>query len=127
MGSYLIKPELDTDLYVWWSTIVDGPIMWGTKKDFKKKYKKRKWMFRFGEDFKEKMKRADETHFSTRFHIDEDDIRWSGYVGEGDTLGLASIKLENMIPALKAWEEDLSMEPDDPRLLPFLDIEPLED
>lgn len=33
MPTYIIKPERETDLYVWWSTIVDAPVGWGDRAD----------------------------------------------------------------------------------------------
>lgn len=107
MGSYLIKPDLNLDLYVWWSSISDSPIMWGSRKDFKKKYKKRQWMFRFGEDFKEQLKLADETGFGYRHRQDRDGVR----------VGNATLPIENIPAYLKIYETDLSMEPDDPKLI----------
>src|SRR5690349_7939451 len=114
MGSYLIKPQLDVDLYVWWSTISDSPVMWGTKKDFLKKYKKRKWMFRFGEDFKNKLKLADETGFGTRFdptHMCEDGVT------PGIRVANATLPIANLPAYLKIYETDLSMNPDDAKLI----------
>ena len=31
MGTIVIKPERDTDLYVGWSTIVEAPVWWGPR------------------------------------------------------------------------------------------------
>lgn len=31
MGIYIIKPDPDIDRYVAWSSIVDGPVVWGER------------------------------------------------------------------------------------------------
>jgi len=112
VDSYLMKPQSDVDLYVWWSTIIDGPVMWGTKADFLKKYKKRKWMFRFGEDFKQKIARADETGCSSTWTPAGEERNWGGY---------GTIAWENIPAALKIWETDLGMDMGDERLLWLVD------
>lgn len=28
MPAFLIRPDLELDLYVWWSTVTDSPVMW---------------------------------------------------------------------------------------------------
>lgn len=120
MGSYLIKPQLDVDLYVWWSTISDSPVTWGTRKSFLKLYKKRKWMFRLGEDFKEKLERADTTGVSTWYRPwdDEKEIMYGGY---------GYIRVEAIPALLKIWETDLSMDMDDPKLLWLVEPHEVED
>lgn len=32
MGTYIMKPDRDVDGYVAWSTVVDGPVAWGSEK-----------------------------------------------------------------------------------------------
>lgn len=115
--AFLIKPQLDVDMYVWWSTISDSPIVWGIKKDFKKMYKKRKWMFRFGEDFKEKLKRADETGASNHYRGGHEGLR----VGDG------TLPWENIAAYLKIYETDLSMEPTDSKLWWLVDAWDVDD
>jgi len=112
VGSYLIKPQLDVDLYVWWSNNTDLPVTWGTKKQFKKLYKKRDWMWRLGEDFKTKLKLADETGFSTRWHMLSREIAYGGY---------GTILIENIPALLAIWATDLTMPEDDPRLMWLVD------
>lgn len=36
MGRYIIKPERDVNFYVEWSTVVDAPTAYGTRKQFLK-------------------------------------------------------------------------------------------
>jgi hypothetical protein len=125
VAAFLIRPDLKLDLYVWWSTVTDSPVMWGTKKDFKKKFKKsRKWMFRFGEDFLERLNRTEQVGYSSRFlPWDEDrSLRWGG----GTADGYCSVRMDVLPALLKVWETDLDMDMYDPRLLWLVDVEPHE-
>lgn len=36
MPSYIVKPKPDEDFYIYWSTVVDGPVGWGSRKDLKR-------------------------------------------------------------------------------------------
>jgi hypothetical protein len=33
--SYIVKPKPDEDFYIYWSTVVDSPTRWGTRKELK--------------------------------------------------------------------------------------------
>lgn len=112
MPRYFIKPDLAVDQYVWWSTIVDGPLMWGTRKQFLKKYKKKKYMFDFGQNFLERLDRADATGSSSYFSPGGEEIQ----IG-----GIGTLPWEAIPAFLKIYETDLSMEMDDPRLIWLVD------
>jgi hypothetical protein len=31
MGNYIVKPDLEEDFYVVWSSVADGPMYWGSR------------------------------------------------------------------------------------------------
>ncbi|UDL16524.1 hypothetical protein SEA_ZOOMAN_283 [Microbacterium phage Zooman] len=113
MPRYFIKPEPDVDLYVWWSTIVDAPIMWGTRAEFMEQYESdREMMFDFGRDFEERLDRADATGSSSHFYTAREELIFGG---------VGYLPWKNIPALLKLYEEDMEMLVDDPRITPLLE------
>lgn len=38
MPQYIVKPDRETDFYVYWDTVTDGPWAWGTRADLEQEH-----------------------------------------------------------------------------------------
>jgi hypothetical protein len=109
VGSALIKPDPNDDFYVVYSSIVDLPVLWGSRKKLLKKTKKNwdsdEWFPKTKD-----LDRADRNPYPG--FQDIDGVTW---LQKG---ALPVNKLKDMCGLL-----DLGVKPDDPRILEALDTE----
>jgi hypothetical protein len=113
LGRSVIKPDPKDDFYVVYSSIVDLPVFWGTRKQMLKNTKKN-WN---EDEWWPKVKDLDQAdRWPYPGNEDIEEVIWAGR-------GTFSVdKLKDMCALL-----DLGLQPDDPRILLLLDREGWDD
>jgi hypothetical protein len=112
MGRAIIKASQDDGTYILWSTVVDGPLMWGTRKEFVKHAKKRREP-QLQYPIEPYLDRADETSCSDRIfpHNWEEDETYNWF-------GLGYIRRSQLMDACNILYKSKE---DDPRILAMLE------
>lgn len=108
MGRYVFKPDKGVDFYVLYSTVVDLPVFWGTRKKMLK-YSKKNWD---GDLWVPKTRDLDKADREESELIEDGKIVW---------LQSGELPLSKVREACKLL--DKGFESDDPRLLALLDRE----
>lgn len=111
MGRPIIKSNKDDGIYILWSTIIDGPLMWGDRQQFIKHAKKRREP-QLQYPIEPYLDRADETSCSDRIfpHSWEEDEDY-------DWFGLGNIRRSQLMDACNILYKGKE---DDPRILAML-------
>lgn len=98
MSSYIVKPKPDEDFYIYWSSVVDAPTMWGTRAEMAQALDRR------GRDEGEPVRfaRADETGTSSLDGFEDWDTTefWVHNIGDKPFI----VERENWRAFCESWD-----------------------